>query len=215
MTGAQQIRVLIVDDSEILRWGVRHYLSRYEDLVCVGEAASGLEAIDLCARLQPDVVLMDVIMPGLDGNEAARRVLEAWPQIKVIMLTSFSDEASIIQTLQAGAAGYLLKNTPADALAGAIRSAHLGRVTLAREATDTLVRHTHPRPTPRDYKLTERETEVLGLLALGLSNAQIAERLYVSIATAKFHVRGILGKLNVSSRTEAASFALQNDLVPH
>ena len=213
MAGTRQVRVLIVDDHEMLRRGLRFFLRRFDDLECVGEAASGGEAIDLCAQVQPDVILMDMVMPGLTGDEATRQIVEHWPEIKVIMLTGFRDKESVVRALQAGAIGYLLKGTSADALANAIREAHLGHATLAQEATDMLIQSTRHRTSPRDYGLTDRENEVLGLLTQGLANAEIAARLVVSVATVKFHVRGILSKLRVSNRTEAAALALNEGLI--
>jgi NarL family two-component system response regulator LiaR len=214
MTQANPIRVLLVDDHAMLRKGLRFFLAGFEDLELVGEAASGKEAVRLSAELQPDVVLMDMVMPDLDGAAATGIIRRQNPTVEVIALTSFQDENLIEGALQAGAISYLLKNVSADALAEAIRQAHAGHSTLAPEATEALVRATRQRAGRPDYGLTERESEVLSLLVEGLSNAEIAERLVVSVATVKFHVRGILSKLGVSSRTEAVSLALQQDLIP-
>ena len=214
MTEADPIRVILVDDHAMLRKGLRFFLAGFDDLELVGEAASGKEAIRLCAELVPDVVLMDMVMPDMDGATATQFIRQQTPTVEVIALTSFQEEDLIERALQAGAISYLLKNVSAQALAEAIRQAHAGHSTLAPEATEVVVKATRQRAGQHDYGLTERELEVLSLLVEGLSNAVIAERLVISIATAKFHVRGILSKLGVSSRTEAVALALQQDLIP-
>jgi NarL family two-component system response regulator LiaR len=208
-----RIRVLIVDDHAMLRRGLRFFLTGFDDLELVGEATSGKEALALCAQLEPDVVLMDMLMPDMDGAEVTRLVRQQCPTLQVIALTSFQEEDLIARALQAGAIGYLLKNVSAQDLAQAIREAHAGRSTLAPEATKVLIQATRQRASQPDYGLTEREREVLALLAEGLSNAEIAERLVISIATVKFHVRGILTKLGVDTRTEAVALAWQENLV--
>ena len=213
MTESKPIRVLLVDDHAMLRKGLRFFLAGFDDLELVGEAASGKEAIRLCADLKPNVVLMDMVMPDMDGAAATRAIRQQTPTVQIIALTSFQEEDLIEKALQAGAISYLLKNVSAQALAEAIRQAHAGHSTLAPEATEALVKATRQRTSQPDYGLTERELEVLSLLVEGLSNAEIAERLVVSIATVKYHVRGILSKLGASSRTEAVSLALQQDLI--
>ena len=213
MTQTGPIRVLLVDDHAMLRKGLRFFLAGFGDLELVGEAASGKEAIRLCAALQPDVVLMDMVMPDMDGAATTEAIRRQNPSVEVIALTSFQEEDLIERALQAGAISYLLKNVSAEALADAIRQAHAGHSILAPEATEVLVKATRQRAGQHDYGLTEREMEVLSLLIEGLSNAEIAERLVVSVATVKFHVRGILSKLGVSSRTEAVALALQQDLI--
>jgi NarL family two-component system response regulator LiaR len=214
MTEAQQIRVIIVDDHAMLRRGLRFFLKGFEDLELVGEATGGAEAIALCAETDPDVILMDMVMPDMDGAEATRAIRRQYPQAQIIALTSFQEQGLIEQALQAGAIGYLLKNVSAEELARAIREAHAGRSILAPEATEALIQATRQRAGQADYGLTEREQEVLALLVEGLSNAGIAERLVISVATVKFHVRGILGKLEVSNRAEAVAKAWQENLVP-
>jgi NarL family two-component system response regulator LiaR len=213
MTETERIRVIIVDDHAMLRRGLRFFLKGFDDLELVGEAASAKEAIDLCAQTQPDVVLMDMMMPGMNGAEATRIIRESNPKTQVIALTSFQDEDLIERALQTGAIGYLLKNVTANDLAQAIREAHAGRSTLAPEATKVLIQATRKRADQPDYGLTGREQEVLALMVDGLSNAEIAEQLVITVATVKFHVRGILSKLEVSSRTEAVSLAWQQNLV--
>lgn len=213
MTQARPIRVVIVDDHAMLRRGLRFFLKGFEDLELVGEAADGEEAVALCTQTEPDVVLMDMVMPGMGGVEVTQIVREQNPHVRVIALTSFQEEDLIARALQAGAIGYLLKNVSAEELAQAIRAAHTGRSTLAPEATKVLIKATRDRANPPDYRLTGREKEVLALLVEGLSNAEIAERLVVSVTTVKFHVRGILSKLGVSSRTEAVTLAWKKNLV--
>ena len=214
MPEMKPIRVMIVDDHAMLRDGLKFFLKGFDGLELVAEAKSGKEAIDLCTECEPDVILMDMVMPDLDGAETTRLIREQFPHIQVIALTSFQEEDLIERALQAGATGYLLKNVSADELAKAVRQAHAGQFILAPEATEVLIRATRQRTAKDTYDLTDREQEVLALLVEGLSNAEIAERLVISLSTVKFHVRGILTKLGVTSRTEAVALALKQDLVP-
>jgi NarL family two-component system response regulator LiaR len=207
------IRVLIVDDHAVLRRGLKFFLMGFDDLEMVGEAASAKAAFELCAETEPDVVLMDMVMPEVDGAEATRVIRERWPDTEVIALTSFQEEDLVERALQAGAIGYLLKNVQAEDLAEAIRAAHAGQSTLAPEATEVLIQATRERANQPSYDLTEREAEVLNLMVEGLTNAEIAEELVISVATAKFHVSGILSKLGVATRTEAVSLAWREHLV--
>jgi NarL family two-component system response regulator LiaR len=197
----------------MLRRGLRFFLKGFEDLELVGEGSSGKEAIALCAETEPDVILMDMVMPDMDGAKTTQIIREQFPQVQVIALTSFQEEDLIERALQAGAIGYLLKNVSAQDLARAIREAHAGRSTLAPEATQVLVQATRRRSDLQDYDLTAREQEVLALMVEGLSNAEIAERLVITVSTVKFHVRGILGKLGVNSRSEAIALAWQQKLI--
>jgi NarL family two-component system response regulator LiaR len=210
------IRVMIVDDHALVRTGLGAFLQVHDDLELVGEAESGEEALGLCGQLRPDVVLMDLVMDAMDGTVATRIIRERWPQTQVLALTSFQDQEWVEGALQAGAVGYLLKNVSSDELARAIRAAHAGRATLAPEATQALVRAVQGAgDSPRsDYGLTPRERQVLALLAEGLSNPQIAERLSISRSTAAAHVSSILSKLGVANRAEAVSLAIRSDLVP-
>ncbi len=205
------IRVLIVDDHPMVRSGLATFLEAFEDLELAGEAANGAQAVRLAAQLRPDVVLMDMMMPGMDGAEATRLIRQAWPQIQVIALTSFGDEALVQQAVQAGAIGYLLKNVSHLELADAIRAAQRGQPTLAPEATKALVQAA-VRPPARGGDLTPREREVLALMVEGLNNPQIAERLVVGESTIKSHVSSVLSKLGAATRTEAVALAIRNGL---
>jgi two-component system, NarL family, response regulator LiaR len=206
------IGVLIVDDHAMVRRGLAAFLKAKPDLALVGEATNGGEAIMLCERLQPDVVLMDLMMPGMSGAEATRVIRSHWPRIQVIALTSFGDKELVRDALAAGALSYLLKNVSAEDLAEAIRAACGGRSTLAPEAVQALVQP-EAAAVGLDEPLTAREREVLVLMVKGMTNPEIAERLVVSRATAKAHVSNVLAKLGVSNRAEAVAVALQKKLV--
>ena len=212
MTEPRRLRVLLVDDHAMVRRGLAAFLTAFDDLELAGEAAQGEEAVRRCAEVQPDVVLMDLEMPVMDGVAATRAIRERFPTVRVLALTSFRDEELVQRALQAGAIGYLLKNVSADDLATAIRAAHAGRPTLAPEATQALV-HAATQPPVPGQDLTPREREVLALMVQGLSNTAIAARLVVSPSTAKAHVSSILSKLGVTSRTEAVALAMQHHLV--
>lgn len=215
MSDGNTIRVMLVDDHAVVRSGLAAFLLASDDLELVGEASDGAEAINLCARVHPDVILMDLIMPRMDGATATRTIRERYPYAQVLILTSFKEDNLVQDALKAGAIGYLLKNVTVTELANAIRSAHRGRPTLAPEAAQALIHAatTAGFPAPGD-DLTEREREVLKLMAHGLNNTQIADTLIVSRSTVKFHVSNILSKLHATSRTEAVAYALQHNLVP-
>jgi NarL family two-component system response regulator LiaR len=210
--GEGKIRVVIVDDHVLVRSGLEVVLGMFDDIELVGQAGDGEDAIRLCEELRPDVVLMDLVMPGTSGIEATRRVLATCPDTKVVALTSFTEEDLIGETLRAGAIGYLMKNVSADQLADAVRNAHAGRSTLAPEAADALVRSVSA-PQQGSDSLTAREQQVLKLMADGLTNADIAERLVIGVATVKTHVSSIISKLGVSTRTEATAIAIRRGLV--
>ena len=206
------IRVVIVDDHELVRGGLQTILGLFDDLSLVGEADSGAAAVKLCAALQPDIVLMDLVLPGgMDGADATREILVACPGVRVLALTSFSDPDLIQRVLRAGALGCLLKNVSGKELAAAIRKAHAGTSTLAPEAADALVRAISA-PDDGHADLTRREHEVLKLMVDGLTNAEIAERLVVSLSTVKTHVSSVIAKLGASTRTEAAAIAVREHL---
>ena len=205
-------RVMIVDDHDMVRSGLAVFLEAFDDLVLVGEASDGAAAIDLCVEAQPHVVLMDLVMPKMDGIAATRAIRQFHPDVQVIALTSFHDRDLVQGALQAGAVGYLLKNASIDELAEAVRNARKGRPSLAPEALKALVNAAR-QPNPPGHDLTGREREVLALVAEGLSNPDIAERLTIELSTVKTHVGNILSKLGVSSRMGAATLALEHSLV--
>jgi two-component system, NarL family, response regulator LiaR len=213
MAESDPIRVLSVDDHEIFRGGIRFLLLAFDDIELVGEANGAEEALHLCERVQPDVVLMDMMMPATDGIAATKAIRERFPQVQVLALTSFHDPGLVQRAMQAGAIGYLLKGVSMNKLGEAIRSAHACQPTLSAEAVEALVQRAGT-PHKLGDDLTDREREVLVFLAQGLSNAEIAEHLVVSTAAIKYHVSSILSKLGAANRTEAASLALQHHLVP-
>ena len=213
MTNNKLIRVMLVDDHAVVRSGLSTFLMTCDDMEMVGEASSGEQALVVCQKVKPDVVLMDLAMPGMDGATATRMIREKCPEIQVIVLTSFKEQDLVQGALQAGAIGYLLKDVTVLELANAIRAAYAGKPTLAPEAAQALIQATRMPAERIGFDLTEREHEVLALMVKGLNNNDIAERLVVSRSTAKFHVSSILSKLGATSRTEAVSLALQNHLV--
>lgn len=209
---SQPIRVMLADDHAMVRHGLATFLLVFDDLELVGEAESGAEAIQRCAELLPDVILMDMLMPDMDGVTATRAIRQQFPSARVLALTSFKDNELIQNALEAGVIGYLLKNVSADELARAIRAAHAGRTTLSPDVAQAIVQAASEPPQP-GLDLTERERAVLVLMVEGLNNTQIAGQLVVSPSTIKSHVSNILSKLGASSRTEAVTLALRHGLV--
>lgn len=207
------IRVMVVDDHLVVREGFGVLLKAFSDLAWVGEAENGREAIRLCATLKPDVILMDMVMPEVDGVEATRQIRQHDADIQVIALTSFTDDKQLVQAaLEAGAIGYLFKNISAQDLVQAVRSAYEGKSILAPEVMRMLIQAKTER-TAQDFKLSERELAVLALLVEGLNNREIAERLSITLSTTKFHVSSIFAKLGAGSRSEAVALAYQHKLV--
>lgn len=202
------IRIILVDDQNIIREGLGSLLQAKTDLEVVGEAGNGQEAVQLALKLQPDVVLMDVRMPVMDGVAATRLLHEQAPDIKILILTTFDDDEYITKAMAYGAKGYLLKDTPSEELATAIRSIHKGYTQIGPGLFDKLmVSNSHPSPPPELAELTPREREVLSLIAQGYNNREIAQTLFISERTVKNHVNSILHRLNLRDRTQAAIWA--------
>jgi NarL family two-component system response regulator LiaR len=208
----EPIRVMIVDDHLMVRDGLRVFLSVYDDIQVVAEADDGEQAIKLCRGANPDVILMDLLMPNMDGIEATRHIRSENESIRVIALTSFAEQELVEKAIRAGAISYLLKDVQSDKLAETIREAKQGRSTIDSAAAQALVASTDE-GTPVSEDLTQREREILVLLTEGKTNKEIAKQLSLSEGTVRFHVSNILSKLGVSNRTEAVSFALQQGLV--
>jgi NarL family two-component system response regulator LiaR len=211
-TPSNRIRVLCVDDHEMVRDAMGFLLQPHRDIEVVGTARDGEEALRRCEALNPDVVLLDMVMPGMDGPAVTRAIRHRHPHTEVLALTAFYDAVLVRRVLEAGAIGYELKGTPMAELARAIRSAHQGHATLAREAMQALVSEPHTGPSVGD-DLSQRERQVLALMTEGLSNAEIADRLVISVRTVKSHATHIYEKLDVSSRSQAVSLALKLNLV--
>jgi NarL family two-component system response regulator LiaR len=212
MSETERIRLMIVDDHRMVRDGLKVFLSVCDDLEVVAEAEDGEQAVALCAHVQPDVILMDIVMPNVDGPTATARIRQAFPQVQVLALTSFLEEDLVRRAIQAGATGYLLKDVDPEKLAEAIRAAHRGQSTIDAAAAQVLLRSAGQTP-KLGHDLTTREREVLALLAGGMTNKAIAEELTLSPGTVRLHVSNILSKLGASNRTEATSLALQHKLI--
>jgi DNA-binding NarL/FixJ family response regulator len=215
VTATGRIRVLLVDDHGVVRRGLRGYLELLDDIEVVGEAENGLLAIEAVDELEPDVVLMDLVMPQLDGIGAIGRIKADHPAVQIVALTSFIEEEKVTAALAAGASGFILKDADADDVAAAIRAAHNDEVHLDPAAARILAQGMRARSNaPAVEPLTERELEVLALVGRGRSNKEIATELGITERTARTHVSNILGKLNLSSRTQAALYAVDHRLVP-
>ena len=212
MSAPNNIRVILVDDHTVVRSGLGAVLETCDTIHLVGEASNGEEAVRLCERVRPDVVLMDLLMPKMDGVTATRLIHERWPGVRVIALTSYKEKEYVEGVLKAGATGYLLKNVTADELIAAIEHAMEGQPSLSPEATQVLIQKVNE-PPEAATDLTEREREILALMVEGKSNSDIAEALVVSQSTVKFHVSNILTKLGVATRTEAVAYALKHRIV--
>jgi len=211
MNDKEKIKVLLVDDHEMVRYGLETYIRLSDDLELVGEAADGEEAVHVCDQLHPDIILMDMIMPRMNGVEATRIIHQRYPQVGIIAITSFEDEHMVQSAIQAGATSYLQKNITLSELQDAIRKTYQGKRVLSPEASQALVNLSS---SPfNDIRLTEREKGVLACMVNGLSNPEIAEQLVISRTTVATHVSNILGKLGVKSRTEAVSLALKQHLI--
>ena len=214
MDEMKKIRVMIVDDHTIVREGLTTLLETHPELTLVGEAPDGGRAIELCDQLSPDVILMDLMMPKVDGVTAIQSIMKSHPDIRILALTSFVENEILEAALEAGAIGYLLKNISAAELVEAIKAAHVGKPSLAPEATQALIQ-TATSPPSLGHDLTPRELDVLNHLVEGLTNAEVAQRLGIKPSTVKNHISNILSKLGAASRTEAATLALKHKLVRH
>lgn len=208
------INVLIVDDHEMVRLGISTYLGVQDDIHVVDQAVNGKEGVEKALALRPDAILMDLVMPEMDGIEATKTILKAWPEAEIIILTSFIDDEKVYPAIEAGAASYILKTSTAEEIANTIRKTAQGQSVLEPEVTNKMMnRLTHP-VEPKLYEdLTNREREVLGLIAKGRSNQEIADELFITLKTVKTHVSNILAKLQVDDRTQAAIYAIKNQLV--
>ena len=212
MSKVKSIKLIIVDDHPMVRHGIKTMLLVFDDIRVIGEAGNGADALALCQETQPDVILMDVVMPGIDGLETTRAILARYPQVKIVVLTTFPEQDLVRSALEAGAVGYLLKDTPIDTLAGAIRSAYAGQSTLAPEAAQALIQ-AQASPPKLGHDLSPREREVLALVVEGLSNDEIAERLVISPNTVRKHVSTCMSKLQATNRAQLAAEAVRNQLV--
>ena len=207
------IKVLIVDDHEMVRLGISTYLGVQDDLEVVDQAVNGREGVEKALALRPDAILMDLVMPEMDGIEATKTILKAWPQAKIIILTSFIDDEKVYPAIEAGAASYILKRSTAEEIANTIRKTTAGQSVLEPEVTNKMMnRMTHQAETKLYEDLTNREREVLGLIAKGRSNQEIADELFITLKTVKTHVSNILAKLQVDDRTQAAIYAIKHQL---
>ena len=211
MNETRPIRILIVDDHPMVRSGLEDFIFAYDWMEAIGEAENGVEAVEFCAAHEVDVVLMDMVMPMMNGSEATRRILALGKPVQIIVLTSFHEQDLVQQALKAGAISYLLKNVNAEELAAAIQAAHKGRSILAPEATEALIQATRQSPGV-GFDLTTREREVLALLVDGLSNLEISKQLSICMATVKYHLTNIFTKLGAKNRVEAATIALEHNL---
>jgi len=212
----ETIRILITDDHAVVREGLRTLISTEPGMVVVGEAADGIEAVQQACALLPDVILLDMVMPGMNGLEAITEIKHKCPEANILVLTSFSDDETVFPAIKAGALGYLLKNTTPERLLNAIRDVHQGKPSMSSDIANKLMlelQRTSDLP-PTEEPLTEREMDVLRLVAQGLTNQEIAEKLVIGEGTVRTHVSNILGKLHLANRTQAALYALREGFAP-
>ena len=208
------IRVLLVDDHEMVRIGVSAYLSAQSDIEVAGEASDGAKGVEFALELRPDIILMDLVMDGMDGIEATKRIMETWPDAKIIIVTSFLDDEKVYPALEAGATSYLLKTSKASEIAEAIRHTYNGQSVLEPEVTGKMMRKMRQQTQHLPHEeLTGRELEILLLMAEGKSNQEIADELFIALKTVKTHVSNILSKLQVQDRTQAVIYAFKHSLV--
>jgi two-component system, NarL family, response regulator LiaR len=212
MTFKKPVRILIVDDHAMVRSGLKSFIDGYEWMKLVGEAANGSLAVEFCSSHHVDIILMDMVMPVMDGCEATQRILEKNSSVKVIILTSFHEQDRVEKALKCGATSYLLKNVTAEELAQAISAAMEGHATLALEATEALINATRKNSNV-GFDLTPREKDVLALLVKGYSNSEISSSLSISMATTKYHLMNIFSKLDAKNRIEAVTIAIGNKLI--
>ena len=206
------MKILLVDDHEMVRLGLKSYLDLQADVEAVAESSNGREGVELALELRPDVIIMDIVMPEMNGIEATMAILETWPEAKILILTSYLDNEKIYPVLDAGAKGYMLKTSSADEILHAIRKVARGEIAIETEVSKKVQYHRNHIELHDD--LTARERDILGLLAKGYENQRIADELYISLKTVKTHVSNILSKLEVSDRTQAVVYAFQHHLVP-
>ena len=208
------IKVVFVDDHEMVRIGVSSYLSAQPDIEVIGEADNGKKGVELCLDLRPDVILMDLVMKEMDGIEATKQIVDAWPEAKIIIVTSFLDDEKVYPALEAGATSYLLKTSKASEIANAVRATFHGQSILEPEVTGKMMMKMRQRETTHLHdQLTSREMEILLLMAQGKTNQEIADELFIALKTAKTHVSNILSKLDVQDRTQAVIYAFKHSLV--
>lgn len=207
------IRILLADDHEMVRIGVAAYLQAQPDMDVVAEASNGQEAVSLALEHKPDVILMDMVMPILTGAEATAEIVKAWPEARIMMVTSFIDDDKVYAALEAGAVSYLLKTSKASHIAEAIRKTYIGQAVLEPEVTTKMMQRMRSPQHALHDSLTEREMEILLLMAKGLSNQEIADQAYITLKTAKTHVSNILSKLDVQDRTQAVIYAYEHQLI--
>ncbi|MDM5201507.1 response regulator transcription factor [Fictibacillus enclensis] len=208
------IKVLFADDHEMVRIGVSSYLSGQQDLTVVGEAENGKKAVELALELRPDVILMDLVMNEMDGIEATKKIIEQWPEAKIIIVTSFLDDEKVYPAIEAGAASYMLKTSKASEIADAVRNTYYGQSVLEPEVTGKMMNRMRQRNQQQPHEeLTSRELEVLFLMTEGKSNQEIADALFIAQKTVKVHVSNILSKLDVQDRTQAVIYAFKHNLV--